>query len=70
MWQGRHALNPPSGCRFRTRCPLATDRCVAETPVLAASAGRHAVACHYPLDIGAVRQGTTQLDGTEPAESR
>ncbi len=43
------AINPPSGCRFRTRCPLATERCAQETPVLAASAGLHAVACHYPL---------------------
>jgi peptide/nickel transport system ATP-binding protein len=43
------AINPPSGCRFRTRCPLATDRCAQETPALAASGGRHAVACHYPL---------------------
>ena len=43
------AITPPSGCHFRTRCPLATERCAAETPVMTASAGLHAVACHYPL---------------------
>jgi peptide/nickel transport system ATP-binding protein len=50
------AINPPSGCRFRTRCPLATERCAQETPVLAASDGQHAVACHYPLGSSAVTQ--------------
>jgi len=37
---------PPAGCRFHTRCPLATPRCVAEPPALrSVSPGRH-VACH------------------------
>ena len=43
------AVNPPSGCRFRTRCPRASARCEQEAPVLTASAGLHAVACHHPL---------------------
>ncbi|MDX6240427.1 MAG: peptide/nickel transport system ATP-binding protein ddpF [Kribbellaceae bacterium] len=45
------AIDPPSGCHFRTRCPLATQRCTDEVPTLAASGGLHAVACHYPLTI-------------------
>jgi len=42
------ALNPPSGCHFRTRCPAATARCAAEVPVLAEVAFRQRVACHFP----------------------
>ena len=38
-------LNPPSGCSFHTRCPLAQARCKAEVPVLRGVAGRQ-VACH------------------------
>ena len=39
-------INPPSGCRFHTRCPFAEARCLAEEPVMRAIGSGHQVACH------------------------
>ena len=41
---------PPSGCRFRTRCPFATDVCASEEPQLRDIGGEHFIACHHPID--------------------
>jgi oligopeptide/dipeptide ABC transporter ATP-binding protein len=42
---------PPSGCRFHTRCPRATDICREAEPPLAEYAGGHLAACHHPLSV-------------------
>ncbi|MGW1135865.1 oligopeptide/dipeptide ABC transporter ATP-binding protein, partial [Streptomyces griseoluteus] len=44
-------IDPPSGCRFRTRCWKATEKCATEAPPLAQAEGNkagHLTACHYP----------------------
>lgn len=40
-------INPPTGCRFHTRCPLAVDQCRKQKPSLRDTGGGHLVACHF-----------------------
>jgi oligopeptide/dipeptide ABC transporter ATP-binding protein len=49
-------LHPPSGCRFRTRCFKATERCAEDIPPLSTyRSGSHEAACFYPIDQAEVR---------------
>jgi peptide/nickel transport system ATP-binding protein len=46
-----NAINPPSGCRFHPRCPIARDNCAVDEPPLRELRPGHYIACHYAEDL-------------------
>jgi oligopeptide/dipeptide ABC transporter ATP-binding protein len=62
-------IAPPSGCRFHTRCPHATDVCKTDEPPLAEYPGGHLAACHHPLNVDAAEIAAAARSPLSPTSS-
>jgi oligopeptide/dipeptide ABC transporter ATP-binding protein len=66
------SLDPPAGCRFHNRCPMAQEICRAEEPLLERMSDGHEVACHFAREavssqpfgasISTILEGSTSID--------
>ena len=52
------SVTPPSGCRYRTRCPRAQEICGVQEPIMREIGPDHFVACHFPLGAAASTEAT------------
>ncbi len=59
-------INPPSGCRFHTRCPRATEICRAVEPPLTEYARGHLAACHHPQYVSAEEIAASSRSAASP----
>jgi oligopeptide/dipeptide ABC transporter ATP-binding protein len=62
-------IDPPSGCRFHSRCPYATDVCIDVEPPLTRYPDGHLAACHHPLNVTAGELAAATRSDTSPISS-
>jgi oligopeptide/dipeptide ABC transporter ATP-binding protein len=62
-------IRPPSGCRFHTRCPRATEVCSAVEPPLTEYANGHVAACHHPQNVSSAELSAATRSSASPVSA-